>query len=303
MLGVVPVVEDRKKDDPTEHAFGTPENHSHVEPIVGRVVIKLPVVEGVMLPIRAFIVDGRVPLTLGKDTLRFYKGIEAHDGNWLELSIKGQEVRIPTQLNRYDNHSRIVLTAEAVRIRELADTTIMKDRDEATSLVARIHARTHFYPTTCKKLLQRSGKWKAEMEEEVREVMGKFLACLKSGDPHPSRKFIFSKLHLGFNDRVYMDIFFWKDHQFLHVVDFYTGYSEVAILDSKRLPELLQQLKNMWLMRHDDPREIWGDQEFNRQMVKNWASKRGIIFRDLPARRHNKVGDCRTQEQSGEGRT
>ena len=36
--------------------------------------------------------------------------------------------------------------------------------------------------------------------------------------------------------------------------------------------------------------ELWADQEFNREVVKGWAKKRGITFRDLPACRHNKAG-------------
>ena len=74
------------------------------------------------------------------------------------------------------------------------------------------------------------------------------------------------------------------------MVNFYTGYSEIALLESNRLRLVLQQLENIWILHHGDPLELWAEQEFNLDVMKKWAMKGGIIFRDLPARRHNKDG-------------
>lgn len=120
--------------------------------------------------------------------------------------------------------------------------------------------------------------------------MGKCFPCSKSGDPYPSRKFTFSRIHLHFNDRVYFDIFYWLEDEILHVVDFYTGYSEAALLGSNKAEFILRQLENVWVFRHGDPLELWADQEFNRGVTMKWAKDRGIKLRDLPARRHNKAG-------------
>ena len=46
----------------------------------------------------------------------------------------------------------------------------------------------------------------------------------------------------------------------------------------------------MWYLRHGAPKEVRGDQEFDRASLKKWMSLRGSKFVALPSRRHNKAG-------------
>lgn len=62
------IVEGREK-------FSVQENHSNPEPIIGRCIIPIPVGDGHTMDTEALVVDGDVPVTIGKDTLLKYKGI------------------------------------------------------------------------------------------------------------------------------------------------------------------------------------------------------------------------------------
>ena len=178
-LNFFPFIEDRQENDPKQHAFGTPENHSAIEPIIGRVSLELPVGNGVKLPIRAFLVDGDVPLTIGKDSLRNYQAVESHNGDWLEVEMNGRVLRIPTFIDSEDNHSRILLSAESTLINEIVSEGQGEEGKENQSLVSKIHARTHVHPETCKRLLMRSNKWNKSMQANIDVVLRNFFCVLE----------------------------------------------------------------------------------------------------------------------------
>ena len=106
------------------------------------------------------------------------------------------------------------------------------------------------------------------MQSDLGKLMGKCLLCLKSGDPYPTRKLTLSRIHLRFSDCIY-----FGEDRFPHFVDFYAGYSKVALRHSNRLNHVLQQLEKIWILRHGDPVELWADQEFNRVVVKGSAKE------------------------------
>eukprot|EP00171_Calliarthron_tuberculosum_P023565 IDg23565t1 len=69
-VGLKPIFRPKKKGDSSSHAFGTHQNCSEPQKIIGRCVLPLPVGNGEWLPITAMVVDGNVPFMLGKDTLQ-----------------------------------------------------------------------------------------------------------------------------------------------------------------------------------------------------------------------------------------
>jgi len=290
VIGTKPIILPLNKGDSRYHAFGTPNNCSELQKIVGRSTIPLPLGNGKWAPISALVVQGKVPFIIGKDTLQKFKCVEDHDKGRLEIRAGNHGISLRTFMSGEDGHARIAFNALSVR-ENIVESLIWDARNSNSprELVRKIHARTHVHKTTIEKLLRRAGQWNRDAADELNSLTKGCKICLKSGEPKVMAKFSLSKLNREFNDCLQMDIMYWGKRMALHLVDAATGYSEVTSLSSRSLEAVLRVLENTWNLRHGCPAEIRGDQEFDKGVLKKWMLNRGIKFVPLAARRHNKA--------------
>ena len=162
-IGVQPQFELRRKNDCPMHAFGTPDNHSALQKIVGRCIFPLPVGNGEWIPIRAMMVDGNVPFTISKDQLSHYNVREYHKLQRISLNIGKRRVSLPTPVSRTDGHARIILSNTAMSINSadgfINDSEGRNTKEELQIMIARVHQRTHLRRTSLEMLFRRAGKW------------------------------------------------------------------------------------------------------------------------------------------------
>lgn len=83
-----PFVHECDEADPRYHAFGTKDNSSEVQEIVGRCYIPIPIGNGRWLGIRSLVVNGDVPFIMGKDSLVNHGAVEDHQKNQIEFKTK-----------------------------------------------------------------------------------------------------------------------------------------------------------------------------------------------------------------------
>ena len=76
----------------------------------------------------------------------------------------------------------------------------------------------------------------------------------------------------------------------LHMVHYATGCSEVAFLRWRRIVLILSLAKNNWILRHCCPVELFVDQEFDKDTIRNWTAENRFSLVPVPARRHHKAG-------------
>jgi len=292
-LGTKPIVRKKKDGDPSLHAFGTTQNSSAPEKVMGRCTVPFPIGKGKWLPISALVINGSVPFIMGKDTLEAFKIIEDHGSGWVTIGICRDRPRLRMVKSKVDGHSRIRLDAFSARVNiaeSLISQPVVETGDKEPSLVQRIHSKTHLHPKTVEILLKRAGKWDDEASEELKKVVSGCRTCLKSGEPRTMKKFSLSKFQREFNECIEMDIMYWGKQMALHIVDTATGYSELVCINKRKLEVVLRKLDNCWFLRHGCPEEVRGDQEFDKKILQKWMSDRGARFTPLPARRHNKAG-------------
>ena len=295
-LNILPEVYDRQKTDPKFHAFGTKENSSELQEIVGRCNIPVPIGKGRWLGVRALVVNGEVQIIMGKDSLITHGAVEHHRENKIKFKTKFGVVTLRTTISGLDGHARIVLgglSASANVAESIMDETRSHkpgDDREGRNLVKRIHARTHIHPETCEMLLKRAGKWSKGAATELEKTVQSCYVCKKSGEPQRMNKFSISKLNRQFNDVVEIDVMYWGKTMMLHAVDTCTGYSELAVVSNRRLNTMLPALDKMWCLRHGAPVKFKGDQEFDKEELRKWMKSRGCVFVPVPSRRHNKTG-------------
>lgn len=295
-LNINPLIHNREKNDPKYHAFGTKENSSELQEIVGRCYIPVPIGKGRWLGVRALVVDGDVPFIMGKDALVSHGAVEDHKRNRITFRTIFGPATLNTSISHEDGHARIALgglsaaanVAESMLV-DMRSPKSDKDRD-GRDLVQRIHARTHIHPDTCEMLLKRAGRWSKSANDELKRTVQSCHVCQKSGEPQKMNKFSLSKLNREFNDVVEIDIMYWGKKMMLHAVDTATGYSEIVMVSSRKLTTLLSVLDKMWCLRHGSPTKFKGDQEFNKKPLKDWMKHRGCQFVPVPSRRHNKSG-------------
>ncbi len=93
-----------------------------------------------------------------------------------------------------------------------------------------MHLWTHLHPRSVELLLKLSGKLHPDMAIEIASVQGECTACMRSEDPPPAHKFSMSRIHLKFNERVYIDFIYGGTELAFHAVDYTTCYSKVSVI-------------------------------------------------------------------------
>ena len=289
-MGIIPEIEYLGRNANHWHAFGTPGNFSTPEKVIGHCNLPIPIGRGKHCHLRVKIIDGKVPIIMGKDSLISLDVIEAHGRGWLEIKHDNSRVKIQTKVNSKDGHARIILPPNAMLMNMMEATLSSKNDMDPHKLIKKIHSRTHFHPTTIELLLRRANKWTDGIDKVIREVHANCHRCLETGDPEISKKFNLNKLHKQFNDRVQIDIAYWKGKMFLHIVDYATSYSEAVPVQSRNMESLVLAFERTWIHRHGNCKEIYGDQEFESSFLLKWCKDRCVKFNPVPSRRHNKTG-------------
>ena len=161
LMGLDPSIQDLKPDEVKWHAFGTERNYSKPQKILGHANIPIPVSHEDCLYFKFKVIEGDVPMILGKDELRNADAIEAHKQDWIEVSCNNKRIKLQTKLNKNDGHARLVLSGLDMRMNmEQTNLENTSKEDDPKSMIKRIHTRTHFHPKSLELLLKRSKKWK-----------------------------------------------------------------------------------------------------------------------------------------------
>ena len=304
-LNIEPLISNCQDSDPAWHAFGVKGNASKSEEVVGNVRIPIPCGKGRFIHINAYVIDGNVPFIIAKPTLCKLGAIEDHARNYIEVSISDHKhrVRLDTFLGN-DGHSRIPIRREhaMMNVSEAILHSILSTEHPTNSfnisdgkrLIDKIHSKTHIHPTSLRILLQRNKKWIPQMWEYAHYVIDNCAVCIRVGDPRPSRKISFTKLHCGFNDHIFVDIMYWSDrsgdHMVLNCVDLATSYSRLGMVRNRSIPHVLSVFETIWLHYNGICGNVITDSEFHNDACRNWFSQRGIKLSPVPSRRHNKAG-------------
>ena len=90
-IGITPHIEYLDDDANHWYAFGTPGNFSKPERVIGHCSLPIPVGQGTFCHIRVKIIDGKVPIILGKNSLVLLDAIEAHGRRWLKINLDKNE--------------------------------------------------------------------------------------------------------------------------------------------------------------------------------------------------------------------
>lgn len=309
-LNIEPKIDALQSGDPQWHAFGMKDNSSETESIIGSAQIPIPCGDGNFTAVKAMIVDGQVPFVDIKPTLRQLDAIEAHKQNYLDISlgVKGR-FRLPTYMHE-DGHSHMPLSRKDMdsNIGQcLLNSCLSKiDRQSMTlkdkrRLLEQIHGKTHLHPTSLRILMKRNNLWEAELESTVQKIFEHCSVCLRTGDLEPSRKISFGKLHAQFNQRAYLDILYWTDtecqHMVLNCVDYATSFAKLSPIEDRKIIGMLSLFERTWINCHGTPQLVIADQEFGKDVVKDWMATRDISFIALPARTHNKAAsvECKNR--------
>ena len=290
-MGIHHDIQDLPNSEDKWHAFGTESNYSKPQRILGYAQVPIPTVTGRNIVLKFKLIDGNVPMILGKDELRRTDAIEAHMQDWLELKVHNNRIRLQTKINQHDGHARLVLSGLDMRM-NLIGSLIGKEmlQEDSNKMIEKIHQRTHFHPKNIEVLLKRSNKWHPSMGKAIQAIHDKCRTCKQTGDPEVMKKFNLNKIHKEFNNRVYMDLAFWDNKIILHMVDFATSYSEAWHISSRNLDTVLLTMDRIWNHKHGDFQELVVDQEFDNSKMTAWCEERRIKLIPAPSRRHNKAG-------------
>lgn len=300
-LNLKPNIDDLQSTDPQWHAFGMSDNSSHKESIIGSTVIPIPCGKGNLTSVRTMIVDGQVPFVIGKPTLRQLDALEAHNQDYLEISLgaKGR-FRLATYMHE-DGHAHLPLRREDMdeNMAQCMISTSLSHTDrrnmtleEKRRLLQHVHIKTHLHPTSLRLLMKRNNLWESALESTVKQIFEHCSVCIRTGDPEPSRKISFGKMHAQFNQRVYLDILYWADAEqrmVLNCVDYATSFAKLNNIEDRRVVGILRLFERTWLNCHGSPELVICDQEFDKDVVRKWMADRDISFIALPARTHNKA--------------
>ena len=303
-LNIEPQVSKLGHEDPSWHAFGIDGNTSRSEKVVGKVTILVPCGKGRYAELTVYVIDGNVPFIIAKPTLIALQSIEDHAQNFMEISLHNDErVRLNTYIGA-DGHSRLPLSRENMEmnisegllqsmVTSLPEHHVFNISD-GKKLIDDIHSKTHLHPTSLKILLERNHKWKPQLWNYAHEVLDNCPICIRVGDPRPSRKISFTRLHTGFNDHVFSDIVYWthgtKQYMILNCVDLSISYSKLGLLRHRSIPHILSVFERIWIHANGKSMNVVMGSEFHKEVVSTWFSKRDIKLSPIPARRHNKVG-------------
>lgn len=96
------------------------------------------------------------------------------------------------------------------------------------------------------------------------------------------KNFSLSMCDREFNDVIQIDVMYLGLALMLHAVDTTTGYSEFAVISARKAEVMLIRI---WYLSHGAPKEVRGDREFDKGILREWLS-----FVPVPSRRHNKTG-------------
>lgn len=258
-MGIEPHIHEIPKEEDPWHAFGTPGNYSKPERVVGNCHLLIPAGKGRFTGVMIKVIDGDVPIIIGKNSLVHLDAVEAHGRGWIEVNVGKEREKLKTQIDPVDGHAKLVLRTD-VRNVNLAEGMLQCcNIDNPEQLINNIHQRTHFHPTTIELLLKRSDKWKPEAAAIIKRIHEKCRRCRATGDPEVMKKFNLNKLHKGFNEQIQMDVAYWKGKMFLNVVDYATGYSEVTRISSRKMDTMIAALERIWIHRHGDCVELIAD--------------------------------------------
>ena len=110
----------------------------------------------------------------------------------------------------------------------------------------------------------------------IEETVAKCSICLKYRAANPKEPFIPHSVPGLSCEKVAVDIMTYQGHDYIVVVDFYSKYPEIAMLERKTTSCVILHMKSMFA-RHEIPSQLISDnmpfasREFN-DFAKEWGS-------------------------------
>ncbi len=75
-----------------------------------------------------------------------YICVEAHGDNWMSFQFDGRNIRVPSHVSDRDGHARISMPGLRLRVALAILDNIDVGSDAPSSIIRRIHSRTHLHP-------------------------------------------------------------------------------------------------------------------------------------------------------------
>jgi len=114
------------------------------------------------------------------------------------------------------------------------------------------------------------------MSKDIEQKVSECSVCLKYRNSHPKEPMIPHDIPDGRYEKVAMDIMTYGSRDYLVIVDYYSKYPELALLDSKTAETMVTHCKCAFA-RHGIPKEIVSDNmPFNSYVFKQFAEEWGI---------------------------
>ena len=166
------------------------------------------------------------------------------------------------------------------------------DGKAAKRFSIRLQGYNHLPVTDMNVLCKRAGVLTPVLKQALEAAFAKCTSCRVTGRLLCSRKVLFCRLLLSFNDDVQIDFMFLSEMNnlpILHIIDMSTGYSCTVLMETREIEYVARKLEIHWINHHGPPAVMSGDLEFRADVFIKFLKYYKIRYESRPARRHTKI--------------
>ena len=122
--------------------------------------------------------------------------------------------------------------------------------EEVKKALIKLHKQFGHRPVkSFEELLKNAGVWKPEMKKMLEKIVGGCEGCIKR-KRKPDRPAVAMPAATDFNQKVAMDLSFYKGKTILHLVDMFTRYSISVVVKNKSAGTMVDAIMKNWCARY-----------------------------------------------------
>lgn len=266
--------------------------------------------------IRFDVIDGRLPFLIGLPSLLAMKGTLNFQYSNLSINISGVIYRL--RLLKRSSHLELPLVCTITHQRALRENNELNKLDHRIGGAQKRDLRNSYYTPTTKMNLQscHSNKqlsladlnkmhkqlghasatkmktfireahmWDPSYNDTIDKIVQE-CTCALAQPPLPRPVCTTSMTPDSNQSHLSIDVVYFEQKPFLHIIDDRTKWSETGLLRTRRLKDQIEVLERIQLHRHGLPEVIRGDQEFNKAPFIQFCSSKDIRFVSVAANHH-----------------
>lgn len=200
------------------------------------------------------VIDADIPLLMSKKDMKKMGMVINLTTD--KATVKGKEIQLETTSA---GHFILPLLEKQDHFEVLAVDLKRLDEKDKIKALRKLHLQFGHRPKDVfVTLLKNAGSWSNDMSRLIDDIINGCEGCILR-KRNPDRPAVALPMASEFNEKVCIDLKFWKDGYILYMIDMYSRFTQAAFIKRKLCSEVVDNFMKSWVAHYGCPGSILND--------------------------------------------